>query len=284
MKKIFISCFLPLALRSFSVVGLFLLPLLTNAQPSSWSLRGIGGGGALFSPSINPANTNEYYIACDMSELFHTTDFGQTYSQVHFTQFIGGHNSKVCYTSTANLLYSIAYVSDIATPVKSTDNGVTWTALAGNPDPGNDAWTIDVDYNNPLRIVLSFYDQIYFSNNGGTSFTSFHTCLNNGAGNVVGGTFFDGNTIYVGTNDGVLVSVNAGATWNTATITGLPANENIWSFTAAKVGATTRFFCLTADVADIYVGVQGSDYWGFYRNIYKCDYGVNNWTAASTGI
>ena len=256
----------------------------TFAQPTSWNSRGIGGGGALFSPSINPANTNEYYIACDMSELFHTTDFGQTYSQVHFSQFMGGHNSKVCYTTTSNLLYAISYINDIGTPVKSIDNGVNWTTLVGNPDPSSDVWTIDVDYNNPLRIIISLYDQIYFSNDGGTTFTSFHTCLNVGAGNVVGGTFFDGNNIYVGTNDGVLISANAGLTWTTVAISGLPVNENIWSFTAAKVGSTTRFFCLTADVADIYVGVQGSDYWGFYRNVYKCDYGFGNWTVASTGI
>jgi hypothetical protein len=266
---------------------LLLLPLLQPfliAQPTNFSPRGIGGGGAFFSPSICPTNTFQYYIATDMSELFNSTDFGHSYSQVHFTQFMAGHNSKVCYTSTTSLLYSIAYISDVATPVESLDNGLTWNPLAGNPDPNSDSWTIDVDYANPNRIVLSLYDQIYFSSNGGTTFTSFHTCLNNGAGNVVGGVFFDGNNIYVGTNDGVLVSTNAGGSWTTANITGLPANENIWSFTAAKVGNTTRFFCLTADVADIYVGVQGSDYWGFYRNVYKCDYGVNNWTAASTGI
>ncbi|MBC7885456.1 MAG: hypothetical protein H7X99_08265, partial [Saprospiraceae bacterium] len=85
-------------------------------QPQIWNPRGIGGGGALFSPSINPLNPNEYYIACDMSELFHTVDFGLSYTQVHFDQFQGGHNSKVCYTSTPGLLYSVRYVNDIATP------------------------------------------------------------------------------------------------------------------------------------------------------------------------
>jgi hypothetical protein len=46
--------------------------------------KGIGGGGALFFPTINPANDNEYYISCDMSQLFHTVDYGNTYSQLHF--------------------------------------------------------------------------------------------------------------------------------------------------------------------------------------------------------
>ena len=254
------------------------------SQSLSFSSRGIGGGGALFSPAINPGNNSEYYIACDMSELFHTSDFGLTYSQVHFQQFNGGHNSKVCFTSTANLLYSISYINDIGTPVKSTDNGLTWTALSGNPDPNADVYTIHADYNNSNHILISTYSEIYFSANGGTSFTQFHTAANSGAGNVVGGVFFEGNNIYVGTNDGVLVSANAGSGWATATITGLPSTEKIWSFAAAKAGATTRFFCLTADPGDIYVGLQASDYWGFYKGIYSCDYNSTNWTSKTTGI
>ena len=273
MKRVYLL-FISITFISFSVI----------AQPTSWNSKGIGGGGALFSPSINQANTNEYYIACDMSELFHTTNFGSSYSQVHFSQFTGGHNSKVCFTSTANLLYSISYINDIGTPVKSTDNGATWTTLAGNPDPNSDVFTIHVNYNNANQIIISTYGEIYFSNNGGTTFTQFHTAANSGSGNVVGGVLFDGNSIYVGTNDGVLVSINSGASWITATITGLPATERIWSFTAARVGATTRLFCLTGDVADIYVGLQGSDYYSFCKGIYSCDYGTTNWTSKITGI
>src|SRR5688500_12375681 len=88
------------ALFKLEIIFLLLLPVTTLfSQPTTFSSRGPGGGGALFSPSINPANPNEYYIACDMSELFHTTDLGVSYNQVDFNQFNGGHNSKVCFTS-----------------------------------------------------------------------------------------------------------------------------------------------------------------------------------------
>lgn len=256
------------------------------AQPSSWSSRGVGGGGALFSPSIHPGNSSEYYIACDMSELFHTTDFGLSYSQVHFSEFVGGHNSKVCFTATPGLLFSISYPdpNQIALPVTSTDNGATWTTLAGNPDPSQDVVTIHVDYTTPARIVISTYGEIYFSSNGGTSFTQIHTALNNGAGNVVGGVFFDGNNIYIGTNDGVLVSTNGGVNFTTAALTGITAGQQIWSFAGAKSGGTTRLFCLTADAGDIYVGLPGSDYWGFYKGVYSCDYGSTQWVAKNTGL
>ena len=57
------------------LIGCIVLCLSTFSQPNSFSPRGVGGGGALFFPKINPGNDNEFYISCDMSELFHSTDF-----------------------------------------------------------------------------------------------------------------------------------------------------------------------------------------------------------------
>ena len=253
------------------------------AQPSTFLPKGIGGGGALFALSINPANNNEYYIACDMGQVFHTTDFGTTYNQVHFKELIGGHNSKVCYTATNGLLYCLNYANDKVVPVKSTDNGLSWSTLAGNPDESEEIFTIDADYNNPNRIVISQYGAIYFSDNGGTSFKNIHTAATS-SGNVVAGVFFDNNSIYIATNDGVLVSTNSGASFTTATITGLPASERIWSFAGAKMGGLMRFFCLTGDAADIYPGLVGSDYANFMKGVYSVDYGSGNWTPRMTGI
>jgi len=256
----------------------------TFSQPATFQSRGVGGGGALFSPSFNPSNPNEFYIACDMSELFHTTDLGQTYNQIDFNQLVGGHNSKVCFTNTTGLLYSISYIADVGNPVMSTDNGITWTVLPGNPDNFEDVYSIFVDFQNPSQIIISQYGAIYFSNNSGNSFTLIHTATDMGAGVHIGGAFFDNTNIYIGTNDGILASTDAGTNWNTATITGLPANERIWSFCAAKSGATTRFFCLTGDVGDIYVGLPGSDYWDFMQGIYSCNYGSTNWSSAMGGL
>lgn len=271
----------------FKTVFLFLVTTFSFqslfSQPNSFAPRGIGGGGAMFSMSINPANDNEYYASCDMGELFHTTDFGQNYSQVDFRQVWGGHNSKVCYTTTSGLLYTISYANDMILPMKSTDNGITWTALSGNPDNSEELFSINVDYDNPNRIIISQYSAIYFSNNGGTSFTNIHTAAT-GNGIVVGGVFFDGSNIYIGTNNGVLVSSNGGATWTTATLTGIPSADGIWSFAGAKVGGVTRFFCITGANANIYAGMPASDYSGFPTGVYAVDYGSGNWAVKMNGI
>lgn len=268
----------------FRIICLFVFYSLSHfSQPASFASKGLGGGGALFALSINPANNSEYYVSCDMGELFHTNDFGLSYDQVHFQEVIGGHNSKVCFTSSVGVLYSISYANDEVVPVKSLDNGLTWSALPGNPDDSEETFSIDVDYNNPDRVIISYYGNIYFSGNGGTTFSSIHAAASN-AGNVVGGVFFDGNSIYIGTNDGVLVSANGGANWTTASISGIPAGEAIWSFAGARSGQVVRFFCLTANPADIYVGLVGSDYYNFAKNIYSVDYGSGNWTPKISGI
>ncbi len=263
------------------------LLFLTSAvisQPAAFTPRGIGGGGALFSPGINPADHSEFYISCDMSELFHSVDFGESYRQVHFTRFTGGPVSKVNFTVSPGLLFSLSYINEVPTPVKSTDNGVTWTVLPGNPDNSEPCYTLSVDYHHPERMVLSHYNQLFFSSDGGNSFDLVHNAANPGSGVVAGGVFYDSDHIYIGTNDGLLVSDNGGNSWMIASVPGIPVDQGIWSFTGAKQGAVTRLFCITGNKSDIYTGMPGSDYWDFFKGLYSYDVGSGGWISRQAGI
>ena len=222
--------------------------------PTSWQSRGIGGGGALFSPSINPANHNEVYLACDMGELFHSTNAGQQWGEVNFAQIQGNHDSYVSFTNNPNILYTVDYTNfDSASyirPMKSINGGTTWTALANDPYASNPDGSIErlfADYNNPNHVMLADYSTIYFSANGGTSFTLIHTCYYNGAGNHIAGVFFDGNNIYIGSYDGIFYSTNGGTSFSKMPVTGMGATEKMLSFSGAHEGSTVRFLCLTAD-------------------------------------
>ena len=273
----------------FLALCLMLVISISNAQPPTmWESRGVGGGGAMFAPSINPANDNEFYAGCDMSELFHSTDFGKSYSVLNFKQVNGGHNSTVRFTSTPGLLYTISYKlngsSDQVVPVKSTDNGLTWKNLPGNPDAYEETFTIDADYNNPLLLIISYYGEIHISQDGGATFKKIHTAKDNNVGVIVGGVFFDGDAIYIGTNDGLLVSKNGGQTFAVETIPGITSGEAIWSFAGAKQNGTTRFYCLTGASKDMYVGKPGSEYEDFLKGVYVMDYGSGNWTKKMSGI
>ena len=287
MKKAFTT--LKYALTCY----LLLVHVTCNAQaPTSWQTRGIGGGGALFSPSINPNNHNEMYLACDMGELFHSTNSGQPWGEVNFLQVVGGHDSYVSFTNNANILYTVDYSSfDSASyirPMKSVNGGTTWAPLANDPYASNPDGGIErlfADYNNPNNIVLADYSTIYFSSNGGNSFTKIHTCKYSGAGNHIAGVYFDGNNPYIGSYDGLIYSINGGATFNTLPVTGMPANEKMISFSGAKEGGTMRFLCLTGDSNNVYSGFQyGSDYNGALAGVYTMDNNSGTWTSKMGGI
>ena len=167
------------------------------SQTLHWSSRGVGGGGSLYSPAINPADNNEFYVGCDMSGLYHTTDFGSSYSLMDFRQIQGGHDSRVQFTQDPRILYCITCANDQALPVRSTDGGKSWSTLPGNPDPSETTYSIAADFNNPDRVIISWYSSILASTDGGKSFTSVHTARNSGSGVTVGGAFFDGNNVYL---------------------------------------------------------------------------------------
>ncbi|MEO6994378.1 MAG: hypothetical protein ABI273_12160, partial [Lacunisphaera sp.] len=257
---------------------------LCGQIPSTWQSRGVGGGGALYSPSINPANDSDFFVACDMSELFHTTDFGNTYVTVDATQIQAGHESGVRFTNDPLIAYTVSTPGgNNAQPAKTVDGGATWTILPGNPLADDEVYSIWADWNNPNRVIVAGYDLLYFSSDGGTTFSPISVTADQSNGVLICGAFFDGNTIYLGTNAGLLVSTNGGVSFTNAGTPGIPSGELMLSFAGAKVGSQTRFFCLTADSS--YPGIDlGSDYYGNLRGIYSLENGNGNWTRKMTGI
>jgi hypothetical protein len=271
-------------LRGLLVLCVFFCFNISNAQPLSWQSRGVGGGGALFFPTINPGNDNEFYVACDMSQLFHSTDFGNSYTQVPFTKMQVGGTSTYEFTNNNNIAYCIANDGNINFGVRTIDGGNSWQPLPGNPLNGEDVYALKADYNNPARVVLDYYGAIYISNDTAKSFTLVRNASNGGSGITLAGVFFDGSNIYIGTNEGVLYSSNGGTSFSLLATSGITAGQSIFSFAGAKVGATTRFFCITANTGDIHNGIAPYEYYQFAKGVYSMDAGSNVWTARTTGI
>jgi hypothetical protein len=255
------------------------------AAPAVWSSRGPGGGGAFFAPSFSPHNANEIYVSSDMSGLYRSTNLGQSWQIQDFRQIQANRQSYVQYTSNANTLYCLDFHTDqgvdFVRPVKSSDGGATWNPLAGWN--GNDAVYMFADPNNTSRILISDYDTLYVSNDGGTSFQAKLTAPS-ATGIYLAGALFDGNTIYVATNLGLERSTDGGASFGVMAAGGIAAGEGIYSLAGAKSGGTTRFFAVTVPTGDIYSGMPTEDVTTSYQKIYSIDVGQANWAVKTTGI
>ncbi len=259
-----------------------------GAIPAQWQSRGVGGGGALFSPSWSPHRPGEMFVACDMSELFHTTNFSQPWRMVDFREIQGNRSCHVQFTSDPLVLYALDNTSidggDTRVPSKSLDGGFTWTPLAADPT-GQEAYFLAADVDNTNRLIVSAYTNIYFSANGGASFTRvFSFDSNGGNGCFIAGAFFDGSNIYVGCTAGLVVSTNNGATFALSSEGGIPGTEEIASFAGARQNGITRLFCLTVADGTLYPGILIEDaYFNSYK-VYSLDRGQANWVVRTNGI
>jgi Putative binding domain, N-terminal len=267
----------------FIVFALAITAMAAQAQPpAQWSPRGPGGGGALFAPVFSPHNAGEIYLACDMSEQFHSTDLGASWAVTDFRQIQGNREAQVRFTSDPSIRYALDYTNDLTTPSRSTDGGATWHRLANDPTGGG-AYALFVDDSATSRLLVSDYSHVFFSSDGGASFAQkFSTASGNGC--FVAGAFFDGANIYVGTNLGLLISTNSGASFALSSVGGIPAAQAIASFAGAKQNTTTRLFAVTLNSADVYPGLFTEGSYASYSGIYTLDWGQANWALRTSGI
>jgi photosystem II stability/assembly factor-like uncharacterized protein len=253
-------------------------------QPAQLVPAGPGGGGALFAPSFSPFSPGEIYLACDMSEVFHSTNYGTAWSVVDFQQIQGGRQAIVQFTSDPKVRFALDYSDDATTPTRSLDGGTTWQQLAGDPTGGG-AYALYADPGSTNRLIVSDYGDVYFSGDEGNTFNLEFTYGPNGNGCFVAGAFFDGMHIYVGTGPGLLVSTNNGATFALSSVGGIDTNnEAMFSFAGAKQNGTTRFFCTTMNPGDVYPGMFIEDVYAGYVSVYALDRGQANWSPATNGI
>lgn len=268
-------------------IALFSFQTIAFLQiPTSWSGIGIGGGGALFSPSINPNNSSEFYIACDMGGMYQSTDQGSSWKVQAFQQIRGGSTAKVNFTSNPLIRYSANYTSgldDFIRPSKSIDGGQSWTILPGNPDDYDPIYSLYANYDNPNQVIINNWNTVFFSNDGGNTFTQVYVGVNSGAGCKLSGVYWDGNSIYCGTNDGILRSTDGGNNFSIWSNSGIDAGEVIVSFAGAKESATTRFYILTASENDVYNG-DDFDYYEYGRSVYSMDNLSGTWNDVTSNF
>lgn len=252
--------------------------------PGSWVSRGPGGGGAFYGPAINPHNPDHIFVQSDMGELFFSGNSGGHWRTLDFRQVKGGNTmANIQFTAMPNIMYCINFRTvdflDTVTPSISTDSGQTWRFLSGDIG-GETPYSLFADPDRTNRLIVSTYGDLYFSDDSGATFAIKYSASDLH----LAGAFFDNDTIYVGTQVGLVISTNGGNSFALAGNTGIPGTEAMVSFSGAKSGATTRLYCVTVGSGDVWPGVTGAEY-ATYQGVYRLDYApAAAWTGITTGI
>ena len=246
----------------------------------SWQPRGPGGGGSLFTPSINPLDPNELYVSSDMGELFRSADGGATWRDVDFRQLQGGTLSRVQFTADPLVRYVLDATSingsEKSIAARSGDGGLTWQHLS-DPTTSGDLLTLFVDAEHPARLIVSDYYRMWVSQDSGQTWTlKFDASNTSPSGLRIGGAFFDGDAITLGTNLGLLQSSDGGASFAVASVQ-VPTGEAILSFAGAKRDDVTRFIAITGASGNVEPLLTNGDYYSS-RNVYSLDVGQSSWT------
>ncbi len=247
------------------------------SQPLTWESRGIGGGGAIQNPSISPFNSKRVILSCDMSQMFETKDFGDNWNTFNFNNLPGGIRAKVCFTNDSTILYAIGISSSGSyTPKKSTDGGKTWTTFSNNPCTNFGAFQLYANPSDYNQLVISDKSHIFFSSNGGTSFSTIETD-NSASGLHLAGAFFDGANIYIASDKKVFISSNNGNSFASTILNSannINSTESVVSFTGAKQGNKTKFFCTTISTTNFSCKTYGFDV-QYFVGLYEMSYANN---------
>lgn len=219
-----------------------------SAQPTWWSPSGIGGGigNTLGQPVINPNDAREAYIASTTSVLFHTMERGASWNHGSYLRFTspGSGLGLVAFAGVPSLCFAINNVEGRSRAARTTDGGDTWEDLASDPTGGGATW-LAVDPRNERNLLVGTNTMFYYTTDGGATFVRRYQT---GAARTVIGTFFDNDTVYIGTTTGFLSTSSAQWTsFTNPTISGYPNGQTLISMAPGRRNDSARILCVFQD-------------------------------------
>lgn len=263
---------------AISLLLAFVVPVWSAGIPATFASRGVGGGGALYQPSINPADANEFTLTCDMGHGLFTLDGGQTCATTDFRNYQVIQASRVHYCTDAGTgqhrLFALdsrllANESTQAVPVMSaistgamTVNGAAFTKVTGWPnmrivnqvfaDPSRIDRVVAIESNagggTPSNLWVTAYDAATNGPKFPLTAATFTGGASLGSRTRIAGVYFDGSYILLATNNGFYVSSDNGLTFAAGPALPVDGSGNARGFiclTGAKQGGQVRLYAIS---------------------------------------
>jgi len=262
-------------LLTFLIVAL-VLPNKTKAQEfGNWQSRGMGGGGAMFAPSISPLNPDLMFVSCDMGGFYRSADGADSWQLINFREINSSTAVRPVFDQTnGDIIYAVTS-SWAGTYIMVTgDAGLTWDTLTVSPPWGEcDDVNMGIDPEKGNVLFFGADESSYISRNTGQTWTQ----CSGVSGRVVGfytdrRSDINNRTYYIGTQGTIYRSDNDGSTWYEV-ITGLPTYRPIRSFAGSCDTLTNE--------QTIYCAIPSDSTGGTYHGgVYRSSDGGTLWESA----
>lgn len=189
----------------------------TNAGASWTAIQsGLTGTGAWVAPIVqNPPGTNANIFYCGYQEVFKSTNKGTSWTQLAPL----GSSGDVLHITIAPSNTNVIYASRAASIYQTTNGGTSWNSITGTLPVGSAQISgIAVDNTNPNNVYVSLSgwlsgNKVFYSNNGGISWTNYSTGLPNIPCNCIVFKNNSAGAVYVGTDVGVYYRELSMSSW-----------------------------------------------------------------------
>ena len=99
-------------------------------DPPVFTMRGIGGAGGTYGPTIAPHDANFILLTCDMGGVYRSRDGGNSWDMIHFAQGLRWMHKAPPPVILEKRIY---WVTDRKRLCRSDDQGTTWRILPEGP-------------------------------------------------------------------------------------------------------------------------------------------------------
>ena len=182
----------------------------TDRESRTWAPLGLGGGGAMYTPAISPADRKLMLLSCDMSGVYRSTDGGKNWEMIHYRQLSSATRVRPAWHPTDP---NVAFAAGGNGRLKVTrDKGKTWNEVPRGPSAVS---AIAIDPGRPELMLVGSRRGIARSTDGGNRWQDVGTTR----GTVLGFHFDQtssagSRTCFAATDRSILRSGDAGASWH----------------------------------------------------------------------
>lgn len=261
--------------------------LTSYAQVVDFERKGVGGGGYMFAPSIDPRNPNHVFLNCDMAGVYETKDGGHHWTLLPYQQLVSTTKAVMQFTNDPKILYTVKRsLTNLQSPIQrgvpaqSIDGGLTWNEINDPTETG--IHRLFADPNNYNRLLVSEYNRLFLSIDQGKHWKEIwkpqdELCW-------IGGVFWDQDQIFVGTGKGLLVSHDGGLQFSLEHFVGANTNDGIFQMVGRKINNQIQFYLITATSNSLYPWEDIIELRHHITGIFTLDYNTKKWIDFSTTI